>query len=101
MPHRGGSKGRDGLSFLLVPSSSRGTLHTIRQMTGDIEFNELSSTARTRRPKNIVGAPVKAEDRMACPISSVAVTLAQQMSFRGELERLCALARAMVPARTR
>jgi alkylation response protein AidB-like acyl-CoA dehydrogenase len=90
-----GSKGRDGLSFLLVPMQQPGvTLHPIRQMTGDIEFNELFFDGAHTAAENIVGAPGEGwKIAMALLNFERGVSpLAQQMSFRGELECLCALA---------
>ena len=53
-----GSRGRDGLSFLLVPMKQPGvTRRPIRQMTGDVEFNELFFDGARTGADYIVGAP--------------------------------------------
>jgi alkylation response protein AidB-like acyl-CoA dehydrogenase len=90
-----GSRGRDGLSFLLVPVRQTGvSIRPIRQMTGDTEFNELFFDGARTAADCILGAPGDGwKVAMALLNFERGVsTLAQQMAFRGELERMCALA---------
>ena len=90
-----GSRGREGLSFLLVPMKQAGvTVRPIRQMTGDTEFNELFFEGARTEAANVLGAPGEGWTvAMALLNFERGVsTLAQQMAFRGELARMCALA---------
>ncbi len=90
-----GSRGREGLSFLLVPMKQAGvTVRPIQQMTGDTEFNELFLEGARTEAANVLGAP---GDGWAVAMALLnfergVSTLAQQMAFRGELSRMCALA---------
>ena len=90
-----GSRGRDGLSFLLVPVKQPGvSMRPIRQMTGDTEFNELFFDGARTGADCILGTPGEGwKVAMALLNFERGVsTLAQQMAFRGELDRMCALA---------
>ncbi len=92
-----GSRGHQGLSYLLVPMRQKGvTVRPIRQMTGEAEFNEtFFSDARTAAD-NVVGA-VGEGWRVAMGTLAFergVSTLGQQMSFRNELGAISAAARA-------
>jgi alkylation response protein AidB-like acyl-CoA dehydrogenase len=92
-----GSRGHQGLSYLLVPMRQHGvTVRPIRQMTGEAEFNEtFFSDARTAAD-NVVGA-VGEGWRVAMGTLAFergVSTLGQQMSFRNELGAISAAARA-------
>ncbi len=53
-----GSRGREGLSYLLVPMKQDGVdVRPIRQMTGESEFNEVFFDGARTGVGNIVGAP--------------------------------------------
>ena len=90
-----GSRGREGLSFLLVPMKQAGvTVRPIRQMTGDTEFNELFFEGAGTEAANVLGTPGEgwAVAMALLNFERGVSTLAQQMAFRGELARMCALA---------
>lgn len=91
------SRGRDGLSLLLVPMDQPGvTLRPIRQMTGEAEFNETFFDAARTDAANLVGA--KGEGwSVAMTLLGFergVSTLGQQMGFRNELDAVIAAARA-------
>ena len=53
-----GSKGRQGLSYLLVPMKQSGIdIRPIRQMTGESDFNEVFFDGAVTEAENVVGAP--------------------------------------------
>jgi len=92
-----GSRGREGLVFLLVPMRQAGiTIRPIRQITGESEFNEVFFDNANTPDSNIVGAPGQgwkiAMDLLA--FERGVSTLGQQMDFRNELDELIAVARA-------
>ena len=84
-----GSKGRDGLVYLLVPLDQPGVeIRPIRQITGDAEFNEVYFDDARTSEDNIVG---DVGDGWKVAMATLgfergASTLGQQMQFRGELE---------------
>jgi alkylation response protein AidB-like acyl-CoA dehydrogenase len=92
-----GSRGSQGLSYLLVPIRQSGvSIRPIREMTGEEEFNELFFTAARTARDNVVGAP---GDGWKVAMGTLAFergvsTLGQQMAFRNELEQIIAAARA-------
>jgi len=97
-----GSRGGKGLSYLLVPLEQPGvTVRPIRQMTGDSEFNETFFVDARTSADNIVGAPGEGwKVAMATLGFERGVsTLAQQMLYRNELNRLVARARENGAAR--
>jgi alkylation response protein AidB-like acyl-CoA dehydrogenase len=97
-----GSTGRDGLSFLLVPMRQPAVqLRPIRQMTGDHEFNELYFDGARTAADNILGQPGDGwHVAMALLNFERGVsTLAQQMGFRIELDRIAELAKRNGTAR--
>ncbi len=97
-----GTQGHKGLSYLLVPTQQPGvTIRPIRQMNGEAEFNETFFADALTDADNIVGAP---GGGWAVAMGTLAFergvsTLAQQMSFRNELDRLVAAAKANGAAR--
>jgi alkylation response protein AidB-like acyl-CoA dehydrogenase len=90
-----GSRGNKGLSYLLVPLSQKGvTVRPIRQMTGDAEFNETFFEDARTAADNVVCAP---GDGWKVAMATLAFergvsTLAHQMSYRNELDRIVARA---------
>jgi alkylation response protein AidB-like acyl-CoA dehydrogenase len=92
-----GTKGHKGLSYLLVPTRQTGvTIRPIRQMNGEAEFNETFFNDAVTDAANIVGAP---GEGWKVAMGTLAFergvsTLAQQMSFRNELDRLVEAAKA-------
>ena len=92
-----GSQGSRGISFLLVPLDQPGvTLRPIRQITGEAEFNETFFDGARTAAENIVGKPgegwkvatgLLAHERGAS-------SLAMQMNFRNELDKIIAAAKA-------
>jgi alkylation response protein AidB-like acyl-CoA dehydrogenase len=97
-----GSRGAQGLSYLLVPLRQPGvTVRPIRQMTGDAEFNETFFADARTSADNIVGAPGEGwKVAMATLGFERGVsTLGQQMLYRNELDRLIACARENGAAR--
>lgn len=92
-----GSQGPQGISFLLVPLDQPSiTLRPIRQMTGEAEFNETFFDGARTAAENIVGKPgegwkvatgLLAHERGAS-------SLAMQMNFRNELNKIIAAAKA-------
>jgi alkylation response protein AidB-like acyl-CoA dehydrogenase len=92
-----GSRGHRGLSYLLVPMRQPGvTVRPIRQMTGEADFNETFFADARTAADNIVGAP---GDGWRVAMGTLSFergvsTLAQQMTFRNELEAIIAAARA-------
>jgi alkylation response protein AidB-like acyl-CoA dehydrogenase len=90
-----GSRGNQGLSYLLVPMRQKGvTVRPIREMTGEATFNETFFTDARTRVENIVGAPGEGwKVAMATLGFERGVsTLAHQMAFRNELDSLIAIA---------
>jgi len=91
-----GSKGPKGLSYLLVPMRQQGvTVRPIRQLTGEAEFNEVFFDGARTRAEYCVGAP---GDGWKVAMGTLSFergvsTLAQQMTFRNELERMIDVAR--------
>jgi alkylation response protein AidB-like acyl-CoA dehydrogenase len=91
-----GSRGAQGLSYLLVPLRQPGvTVRPIRQMTGDAEFNETFFADARTPADHIVGAPGEGwKVAMATLAFERGVsTLGSQMLYRNELEQLLAKAR--------
>ncbi|MEP6785852.1 MAG: acyl-CoA dehydrogenase family protein [Sphingomonadales bacterium] len=92
-----GSKGPDGLSFLLLPMDQPGvTVRPIRQITGDAEFNETFFDSARTDADNIIGSPGKGW-KVATALLEFErgiSTLAQQMGFRNELDAIIRAARA-------
>ena len=86
-----GSRGNKGLSYLLVPLRQKGvTVRPIRQMTGDAEFNETFFEDARTAADNVVSAP---GDGWKVAMATLAFergvsTLAHQMSYRNELDRI-------------
>lgn len=84
-----GSKGRDGLVYLLVPLDQEGvTIRPIIQMTGSSEFNEVYFDNAQTDAENIVGDIGEGWKVAMATLSFErgASTLGQQMQFRNELE---------------
>ena len=97
-----GSRGREGLVFLLVPMRQPGiSVRPIRQMTGESEFNEVFFEQATTAEDNAVGAAGEgwkiAMDLLG--FERGVSTLGQQMDFRNELEELITIARENGAAR--
>jgi alkylation response protein AidB-like acyl-CoA dehydrogenase len=91
-----GSRGNKGLSYLLVPLKQPGvTVRPIRQMTGSSEFNETFFEDARTPAEYIVGAPGEGWKVAMATLSFErgVSTLAQQMLFRNELDRIIAVAR--------
>jgi alkylation response protein AidB-like acyl-CoA dehydrogenase len=92
-----GSRGHQGLSYLLVPMHQSGvSVRPIRQMTGECEFNETFFADALTDADNIVGAP---GEGWKVAMGTLAFergvsTLGQQMGFRNELQAIIAAARA-------
>ena len=92
-----GSKGRTGLSYLLAPMRQAGvTVKPIRQLTGEAEFNEVFFDGAATDAANVVGAP---GEGWRVAMGTLAFergisTLAQQMDFRNDLDKIIARAKA-------
>ena len=92
-----GSRGPKGLSFLLVPLHQKGIeVRPIRQLTGESEFNETFFDGARTPAENVVGA---VGDGWKVAMGLLAFergvsTLAQQMHFGNELNRIIAAAKA-------
>ncbi len=91
-----GSRRHHGLSFLLVPMDQPGRIEVrpIRQLTGTSEFNEVFFDDARALADHVVGGE---GNGWAVAMSLLALergvsTLAQQIGFVGELERVVALA---------
>ncbi|MFE9532456.1 acyl-CoA dehydrogenase family protein [Streptomyces sp. NPDC006691] len=91
-----GSRRHRGLSFLLVPMDQPGRIEVrpIRQMTGTSEFNEVFFDGAEARAEHLVGGE---GNGWQVAMSLLALergvsTLAQQVGFAAELERVVALA---------
>lgn len=91
-----GSKGRHGLTFLLLPLNQPGIeIRGIRQLSGSAEFNEVFFDGAVAAANDVVGAPgdgwkvamglLEAERGVS--------TLGQQMHFAHELDMIVAAAR--------
>jgi alkylation response protein AidB-like acyl-CoA dehydrogenase len=97
-----GTRGHRGLSYLLVPMRQRGvTIRPIRQMNGEAEFNETFFDGARTAADNVVGAP---GEGWKVAMGTLAFergvsTLAQQMSFRNELDKLVEAAKGNGAAR--
>ncbi len=92
-----GSKGRDGLSYLLVPMHQPGIeIRPIRQMTGEADFNEVFFDGAVTAKDNLVGEPGQGwKVAMGTLAFERGVsTLAQQMHFRNELNQIIEAAKA-------
>lgn len=91
-----GSVGHHGISYLLVPMRQPGVeVRPILQLTGTSEFNEVFFTDAETDAANIVGAP---GDGWAVAMATLGFergvsTLAQQIGFSRELDRVIAQAR--------
>jgi len=91
-----GSRGRDGLSYLLVPMRQPGiTVRPIRQLTGTSEFNEVFFDGARTEAGLVVGGVGEGwrVARTTLAIERGAATLGQQVGFRRELDALVELAR--------
>jgi alkylation response protein AidB-like acyl-CoA dehydrogenase len=91
-----GSRGRDGLSYLLVPMRQPGiTVRPIRQLTGTSEFNEVFFDGARTEAGLVVGGVGEGwrVARTTLAIERGAATLGQQVGFRRELDALLDLAR--------
>ena len=92
-----GSKGREGLSYLLVPMHQPGIeIRSIRQMTGESDFNEVFFDGAVTAKDNLVGEPGQGW-RVAMGTLAFergVSTLAQQMHFRNELNQIIEAAKA-------
>ena len=92
-----GSKGREGLSYLLVPMHQPGIeIRSIRQMTGESDFNEVFFDGAVTAKDNLVGEPGQGW-RVAMGTLAFergVSTLAQQMHFRNELNQIIEAAQA-------
>ncbi|WP_431024932.1 acyl-CoA dehydrogenase family protein [Halomonas sp. H5] len=90
------SRGREGLSFLLVPMDQPGiTVRPIPQLTATSEFNEVFFDEAETDADALLGAPGDGW-RIAMALLGFergVSTLGQQMQFRNELETLIGLAR--------
>ncbi|MGP3990581.1 acyl-CoA dehydrogenase family protein [Streptomyces sp. 3N207] len=91
-----GTRGRQGLSFLLVPMDQLGRIEVrpIRQMSGTEEFNEVFFDGALAHADHRVGAE---GDGWRVATSLLALergvsTLAQQIGFAAELDRVLRLA---------
>ena len=84
-----GSKGRDGLVFLLVDLDQEGIdIRPIRQISGTAEFNEIYFTGARTPTANMIGE-VGEGWKIAMALLGFergASTLGQQMMFRNELD---------------
>lgn len=92
-----GSRGREGLSLLLVPLDQPGIeVRPIRQITGEAEFNETFFDGARTGAANLVGAPGEgwAAAMTLLGFERGVSTLGQQMGFRNELDAVIAAARA-------
>lgn len=92
-----GSRGREGLSYLLMPIDQPGvTVRPIRQMTGEAEFAEVFFDGAVAGADSMIGRPGQGwEVAMATLAFERGVsTVVQQMRFGHELDRLIAIARA-------
>ena len=92
-----GSKGREGLSYLLVPMHQPSIeIRSIRQMTGESDFNEVFFDGAVTAKDNLVGEPGQGW-RVAMGTLAFergVSTLAQQMHFRNELNQIIEAAKA-------
>jgi alkylation response protein AidB-like acyl-CoA dehydrogenase len=92
-----GSKGREGLSYLLVPMDQPGIeIRPIRQMTGEADFNEVFFDGAVTAEENVVGLPGQGWQVAMGTLSFErgVSTLAQQMHFRNELAEIIDAANA-------
>ena len=92
-----GSKGREGISYLLVPMDQQGIeIRPIRQMTGEADFNEVFFDGAVTAEENVVGLPGQGWQVAMGTLSFErgVSTLAQQMHFRNELEEIIDAANA-------
>ena len=86
-----GSKGREGLSYLLVPMRQDGVdIRPIRQITGEADFNEVFFDGAVTAVGNIVGEVGNGWQVAMGTLSFErgVSTLAQQMQFRNELNAI-------------
>ncbi len=92
-----GSAKSKGLSFLLVPLRQPGiTMHPVRQMTGESDFNDIFFDGARTPAENIVGAP---GDGWRIAMATLSYergvsTFGYQVRFRRELNEITAAARA-------
>ncbi len=92
-----GSKGREGISYLLVPMDQPGIeIRPIRQMTGEADFNEVFFDGAVTAEENVVGLPGQGWQVAMGTLSFErgVSTLAQQMHFRNELAEIIDAANA-------
>lgn len=97
-----GSQGSRGISFLLMPLKQPGvTIRPIRQITGEAEFNDVFFDGARTAAGNIVGKPGEGW-KVAMGLLSQergASSLAMQMGFQNELDKVIAVAKANGAAR--
>lgn len=89
------SKGRLGLSLLLVPMDQPGIdIRPIRQITGDAEFNEIFFDGARTDAANLVGSPGEGWSvaMTLLGFERGVSTLGQQMGFRNELDAVISAA---------
>jgi len=92
-----GSKGRDGLVYLLVPLDQPGvTIKPIIQLTGTSEFNEVFFDGAKTANANLVGAVGEGWKVAMATLGFErgASTLGQQMQFRNELDLIIKAAKS-------
>ncbi|MBX3594715.1 acyl-CoA dehydrogenase family protein [Sphingomonas sp.] len=97
-----GSRGRDGLSFLLVDMRQPGVeVRPIRQINGEAEFNEVFFTDARCPADALLGVEGQGWEVATALLGFErgVSTLAQQMQFRNELDAIVAQARANDAAR--
>ena len=91
-----GSKGRDGLVFLLVPLNQDGIeIRPIHQISGSAEFNEVYFTDAKTSQANIIGE-VGEGWKIAMALLAFergSSTLGQQMLFKSELDMIIDIAK--------
>ena len=92
-----GSQGPKGLSFLMMPIDQPGIeIRPIRQINGDAEFNETFFTDARCPEDSLIGAPGDGW-KIAMGLLSFergVSALAQNVSFRNELDEIIAVAKA-------
>ncbi|QYX48634.1 acyl-CoA dehydrogenase family protein [Pseudomonas tussilaginis] len=91
-----GSRGHQGLSFLLVPmDQAQIRVQPIEQLTGSSEFNEVFFDQASTSVDNMIGQPGEGW-KIAMALLGFergASTLGQQMQFHNELEEVIAVAK--------
>ncbi len=91
-----GSKGREGLVFLLIPLAQKGIeIRPIHQISGTAEFNEVYFTDAKTSQENIIGEVGKGW-KIAMALLTFergSSTLGQQMLFKNELDMIIDIAK--------